>query len=104
MSRTLFSLGKQLAVASALAFGASCIALADEASADPSTGEAPAHLNGGVNRGNPNMLAQNPCTQGDPSAGTGRKKDEQKIESKNPSTKRGQPITSPTYFNQYPGQ
>ena len=104
MSRTRFSLSKQLVVASALAFGASCIALADEVSTNPPTGEAPAYLNGGVNRGNMNVLAQNPCPQGAQSAGTGQKKDEQKVESKNPSANRGKPITSPTYFNQYPGQ
>jgi hypothetical protein len=104
MSRTRFLLGKQLVVASALAFGASCIALADEGSSSPPSGEAPAYLNGGVNRGNLNMLAQNPCPQGAQAAGTGQKKDEQKVESKNLSTNRGKPITSPTYFNQYPGQ
>jgi hypothetical protein len=104
MSRTRFSLGKQLVVASALALGASCSALADEVSTDPSTGEAPANLNGGVSHGNLKMLAQNPCPQRAQSAGTGKKKDEQTIESKNPSANRGQPITSPTYFNQYPGQ
>jgi hypothetical protein len=104
MSRTRFSLSKQLVVASALAFGASCIALADEVSTNPPGGEAPAYLNGGVNRGNMNVLAQNPCPQGAQSAGTGQKKDEQKVDSKNPSANRGKPITSPTYFNQYPGQ
>ena len=104
MSRTRFSLSKQLTVASALAFGASCIALADEVSTNPPGGDAPASLNGGPNRGNLNVLAQNPCPQGAESAGTRQKKDEQKIESKNLSAKRGTPITSPTYFNQYPGQ
>ena len=104
MSRTRFSLTKQLAVASALAFGASCIALADEVSTNPPGGDAPAYLNGGPNHGDLNMLAQNPCPQGAPSAGAGQKKDEQKIESRNPSANRGKPITSPTYFNQYPGQ
>ena len=104
MSRTRFSLSKQLVVASALAFGTSCVALADEGSANPPTGDAPAYLGGGPNRGNLNMLAQNPCPQGAESAGTRQKKDEQKTESKNLSAKRGTPITSPTYFNQYPGQ
>ena len=104
MSRTGFSLSKQLVLASALAFGASCIALADEGSTNPPGGEAPAYPNGGPNRGNPNMLSQNPCPQGAQSAGAGQKKDEQKVESKNPSANRGKPITSPTYFNQYPGQ
>jgi hypothetical protein len=102
MSRTRFSLSKQLVLASALAFGVSCIALADEVSTNPPGGDAPAYLNGGPNRGNLNMLAQNPCPQAAPSAG--QKKDEQKVESKNLSANRGKPITSPTYFNQYPGQ
>ena len=100
MSRTNFSLSKQLVVASAIAFGASGVALADDSSKNPSTGDSP----GGQNRGNLNMLAQNPCPQGAESAGTRQKKDEQKIESKNLSASRGTPITSPTYFNQYPGQ
>jgi hypothetical protein len=104
MFRTSFSLSKQLVVASALAFGASGIALAAEGSMNPPTGESSTYLNGGQDRGNPNMLAQNPCPQAAESAGTRQKKDGQKIESRNLSINRGTPITSPTYFNQYPGQ
>ena len=104
MSSKNFSLSKQLAVVSALAFGASGVALADDSSMIPPTGDSSAYFNGGQNRGNLNVLAQNPCLQGAESAGTRQKKDEQKIESKNLSASRGTPITSPTYFNQYPGQ
>ena len=98
MSRTNFSLSKQIVVASALAFGVSGVALADDSSMNQFTGDS------SQNRGNLNMLAQNPCPQGTESAGTRQKKDEQKIESKSLSAKRGTPITSPTYFQQYPGQ
>src|SRR6266478_1225871 len=98
MSGTNFSLSKQIVVASALAFGASGVALADDSSMKPFTGDS------SQNRGNLDMLAQNPCPQGTESAGTRQKKDEQKIESKNLPVNRGTPITSPTYFQQYPGQ
>jgi hypothetical protein len=80
---------KQLVTSAALALGVSGVALADD---------------GSQNRGNLNMLAQNPCQQGTESAGTRPKKDEQKIESKILAPNRATPITSPTYFNQYPGQ
>jgi hypothetical protein len=99
MSRTNFSLSKQLVVASALAFGASGVALADDNSMKPFSGDS------SQNRGNPSMLAQSPCPQGTEAAGTRQKKDEQKIESKTLPANRGTPITSPTYyFQQYPGQ
>jgi hypothetical protein len=104
MSRTRFLLSKQLVVASALAFGVFGVALADEGSMNPPTGESSTYLNGGQDRGNPNMLAQHACPQAAESAGTRQKKDGQRIESRNPSANRGTPITSPTYFNQYPGQ
>jgi hypothetical protein len=97
MSGTHFSLSKRLIVASALAFGASSIALADDSSMKASTGD-------GQNRGNMNMLAQIPCPQGSEAAGMRQNKDEQKIESKAPQARRGTPITSPAYFQQYPGQ
>jgi hypothetical protein len=80
---------KQLVTSAALALGVSGVALADDS---------------GQNRGNLNMRAQNPCLQGTESAGARPKKDEQKIESKIQPPSRGTPITSPTYFNQYPGQ
>ena len=98
MSRTNFSLSKQIAVASALALGVSGVALADDSSMNQFTGDS------SQNRGNLNMLAQNPCPQATESAGTRPKKDEQQIESKTLPAKRGTPITSPTYFQQYPGQ
>ena len=98
MSRTNFSLSKQLVVTSMFAFGVSGVALADDSSMKPFAGDSP------QNRGNLNMLAQNPCPQGTESAGTRQKKDEQKMESKNLPANRGTPITSPTYFQQYPGQ
>jgi hypothetical protein len=84
-----YLLTKQLVTSAALALGVSGVALADDS---------------GQNRGNLNMLAQNPCPQGTESAGTRQKKDEQKIESKTLPANRGTPITSPTYFQQYPGQ
>jgi hypothetical protein len=93
-----------LVIATALALGVSGVALADDSSMNPFTGESFAYFNGGQNRGNPNMLAQNRRPQGTEAAGTRQKKDEQKIESKNRPADRGTPITSPTYFNQYPGQ
>jgi hypothetical protein len=98
MSSTNFSLSKQLVVASALAFGASGVALADDSSMKPFTGDS------SQSPGNPNMLAQSPCPQGTEAAGTRQKKDEQKIESKTLPANRGTPITSPAYFQQYPGQ
>ena len=104
MSRINFSLSKQLVMASALALGASGVALADDSNMNQASGDSPAYFNGGQTRGDLNMLAQNPCPQGAESAGTRQKKDEQKIESKTLPAKRGTPITSPTYFNQYPGQ
>ena len=99
-----YLLTRQLVKATALAPGVSGIALADDSSMNPFTGESFAYFNGGQNRGNLNVLAQNPCPQGAESAGTRQKKDEQKIESKTLRAVRGTPITSPTYFDQYPGQ
>jgi hypothetical protein len=78
--------------------GVSGVALADDSGMNPLTGDS------SQNRGNLNVLAQSPCPQGTDTAGTRPKKDEQKIESKSLPAKRGTPITSPTYFNQYPGQ
>ena len=92
MSRTNFSLSKQLVVVSALAFGASGVALADDSSMKPFTGDS------SQNRGNMNVMAQNPCPQGTESAATRQKKDEQKIESKSLPANRGTPITSPTDY------
>jgi hypothetical protein len=99
-----YLLTRQLITSAALAVSISGVALADDSSMNPSTGDSPAYFNGRPNRGNLNMAAQNPCPQGAESAGTREKKDEQKIESKILPANRGTPITSPTYFNQYPGQ
>lgn len=84
-----YLLTRQLVTSAALALGVSGIALADDS---------------GQNRGNTNVLAQSPCPQGTESVGLRQKRDEQKAESKLLPPNRGTPITSPTYFNQYPGQ
>ena len=62
--------------ATALALGVSGIALADDSSMNPFTGESFVYFNGGQNHGNPNILAQNPHPQGAVAAGTRQKKDE----------------------------
>ena len=98
MSRTNLSLSKRVVVVSMFALGVSGAALADDSSMTPLAGDS------SQNRGNLNVLAQNPCPQGTESAGTRQKKDDQKIESKSLPANRGTPITSPTYFQQYPGQ
>jgi hypothetical protein len=103
MSRTNLSLSKQLIVASALAFGVSSVALADDSSMNASTGNAP----GGQTRTNMDMLAQTPCPQRADSAGARQGKDEQKMESKTLSVNRRTPVIYPyvqPYFQQYPGQ
>ena len=82
-----YLLTKQLVTSAALALGVSGVALADDSSMNPVT----------QNRGNPNMLAQNPHPQG-AAAGTWQKKDEQKIESKTPLRNRETPITSPSTY------
>ena len=93
-----YLLTKQLVTAAALILGVSGVALADDSGMNPLTGDS------SQNRGNLNMLAQSPCPQGTEAAGTRQKKDEQKIESKSLPANRGTPITSPAYFQQYPGQ
>jgi hypothetical protein len=98
MSRPNYPRSNRLVMASALVFGLSGVALADDSGTNQVTGDS------SQNRGNPNVLAQSPCPQGTESAATRQKKDEEKIESKSLSAKRGTPITSPPYFQQYPGQ
>jgi hypothetical protein len=49
MSRKHYSLGKQLVVATALALGTSGVALADDNSMNPFTGDSYAYFNGGQN-------------------------------------------------------
>jgi hypothetical protein len=94
-----YLLTNQLVIATALALGVSGVALAADSSMNPFTGESFAYFNGGHNRGNPNMLAQNPRPQGTEAASTRQKKAEQKIESKAPLAN-GQtpPIASPTDY------
>jgi hypothetical protein len=106
MFRKPHSLSKQLVVATALALGASSVALADDSGMNPST----RNLTNGENRGNlMNMTAQSPCPQATASVSTQQKKVEQDMESKT-FPLNGRPILtsrgyrSPTYFNQYPGE
>jgi hypothetical protein len=93
-----YLLTRQLVTATALALGVSGVALADDSSMNPFTGESFAYFNGGQNRGNPNMLAQNPPPQGAVAAGTRQKKDEQKIGSKTLLANHETPITSPSTY------
>ena len=93
-----YLLSKRLVTATVLALGISGIALADDSSMNPFTGESFAYFNGGQNRGNANTLAQNPRLQGREAAGTQQKKDEQKIESKTLLANRETPITSPSTY------
>jgi hypothetical protein len=53
MSRKPYSLSKQLVVAAALALGTSGVALADDSSMSPFTGDSYKYFNGGTNSGNP---------------------------------------------------
>jgi hypothetical protein len=92
-----YLLTRQLLTVTVLALGVSGIALADDSSMNPFTGEAFVYFNGGWNRGNPNMLAQNPHPQG-AAAGTRQKKDEQTIESKTRLANRETPTTSPSTY------
>ena len=93
-----YLLTKQLVTATALALGVSGIALADDSSMNPFTGESFVYFNGGQSRGNPSMLAQSPHPRGTVAAGTRQKKDEQKIESKTLLANRETPITSPSTY------
>ena len=93
-----YLLTRQLVTATALALGVYGIALADDSSMNPFTGDSFVYFNGGQNRGNPNTLAQNPPPPGAVAAGTRRKKDEQKIESKTLLANRETPITSPSTY------
>jgi hypothetical protein len=92
-----YLLTRQLVTAAALALVCG-IALADDNSMNPFTGESFAYFNGGQNRGNPNMLAQNPHPQVAVAAGMQQKKGEQTIESKTRLGSRETPITSPSTY------
>ena len=93
-----YLLTRQIVTATALALGVSGIALADDNSMNPFTGESFAYFNGGQNRGNPNTRAQNPHPQGAVAARMWQKKDEQQIESKTLLDNRETPITSPSTY------
>ena len=56
MSRKPYSLSKQLVVATALALGTSGVALADDSSMSPFTGDSYKYFNGGQNLGNPGQF------------------------------------------------
>ena len=58
MSRKPYSLGKQLVVATALALGASSVALADDNSMNPFTGDSYKYFNGGRNLGDRGPVAR----------------------------------------------
>jgi hypothetical protein len=99
-----YLLTKQLVTSAALALCLSGIALADDNSMNP----APGDVSNGQNRGNPNMIAQNPRPMVTESAGTRQKKDEQKIDSKSPAY-HGRYLPSPgnndhNYYSQFPGE
>lgn len=55
MSRKQYSLGVRLAIATALAIGTSGVALADDSSMNPFTGDFYRELHGGQNTGNSNL-------------------------------------------------
>jgi len=75
MSRPNHSRSKQLVVASALAFGASGIALADDSSINPFIGDTHAS-HGGQNLGNFNVAQARRARAADAAAGRIRKEDE----------------------------
>ena len=56
MSRKPYSLSKQLVIATALALGTSGVALADDSSMSPFTGDSYKYFNGGQNLGNPGQF------------------------------------------------
>jgi len=93
-----YLLTRRLVTATALALGVSGIALADDSSMNPFTGESFVYFNGGQNGGNPSMLAQNPHSQVAVASGTRQKKDEHTIESKTLLANRETPITSPSTY------
>ena len=83
MSRPNFSLNKRLLVASALAFAASGVGLADDSSMNPFTRVSHAYSHGGQNLGNFNVARAPQVQAADASAGRIKKEDqltpEQKI-------------------------
>ena len=78
MSRKQYSLGVRLAIATALAIGTSGVALADDSSMNPFTGDFYRELHGGQNFGNSN-LARATRTPASDASGECANPDEQKI-------------------------
>jgi hypothetical protein len=76
MSRPNLSLSKQLVVASALAFGATGVALGDVSRMSPFTGDSHACCHGGQNLGNFNVTQAPRVQAADASTGRIKKKDE----------------------------
>jgi hypothetical protein len=76
MSRPHFSLSKQLVVASALAFAASSVGLADDSSTNPLTRDSHAYSHDGQNLGNFNVAQARRIQAADASAGRIKKEDE----------------------------
>ena len=76
MSRPHFSLSKQLVAASALAFAASSVGLADDSSTNPFTRDSHAYFHDGQNLGNFNAARARRVRAADASAGRIKKADE----------------------------
>jgi len=76
MSRPNFSLSKQLVVASALAFAASSVGLADDSSMNSSTRDSHAYFHSGHDLGNFNVARAPRAQAADASAGRIKKADE----------------------------
>ena len=76
MSRPHFSLSKQLVVASALAFAASGVGLADDSSMNPFTKDSHAYFHGGQNIGTFNVARAPRVQAADASAGRIKMEDE----------------------------
>ena len=100
MFRKPKSLSKQLVLATALALGASSVALADDSSMNPSIRD----FNNGQNRENLNAVAQSPCPQSTETASTQQKKVEREIKSKTPPANGRAPLNSFNDYYQHPGQ
>ena len=80
MSRKQHSVSKQLVVATVLALSASGVALANDSSTNPFTGDSYAYFNGGQNRGYFNNVARAPRVQAANTTAAGLKKDDHGVE------------------------
>jgi len=98
MSRRQHSLSKQIVVATALAFSASGVALANDSSTNPFTGDSYAYFNGGQNLGNFNV-APAPRVQAPDATAGGLKRDDQKVEQKIMSSNGKLVVVPPRLFN-----